>query len=168
METNSSSSLPAKAAPNDFNEGLPDPIPETHPRDLGSSGIFYDIEPDFDIPDIQTRAIELTIQGHNDSQVAQLLRINRRTLWTWKNQNPTYQQALSSARTHAHAGIIDRYRNLFLSRRGHHRPTPRAPQRRQTPTRRPRPPKHGRLLQTPATHPSRPQTPKLFPSPGTL
>jgi hypothetical protein len=124
MDTNSSSSsLAAQPAPDYINEDFPDPIPETHPLgdpelrrggDLGSSEIFYDLEPDYDITDIQTRAIELTIQGHNDTQVAQLLRINRRTLWTWKTQNPTYQQALSSARTQAHAGIIDRYRNLLL------------------------------------------------------
>jgi hypothetical protein len=115
MDTNQSSpSLAPQAASNSINEEYPDPIPETHPRDLGSSEIFYDIEPDFDITDIQTRAIELTILGHNDSQVAQLLRINRRTLWTWKTQNPNYQRALSSARIQAHAGIIDRYRHLLL------------------------------------------------------
>jgi hypothetical protein len=114
MNQPSSSSLAPQPAPDDINEEYPDPIPETHPGDLRSSEIVCDLEPDFDIPDIQTRAIELTIQGHTDTQIAHFLRINRRTLWKWKTQNPTYQQALSSARTQAHAGVIDRYRNLLL------------------------------------------------------
>jgi hypothetical protein len=77
MDTNQSSpSLAPQAASNSINEEYPDPIPETHPLvdpelrrggDLRSSEIFYDIEPDFDIPELQTRTIELTIQGHADT-----------------------------------------------------------------------------------------------------
>jgi DNA-binding CsgD family transcriptional regulator len=116
MDTNraSSSSLAPQPAPNDINEKNPDPIPETHPRNAQPFETFCSLESDYDITDIQTRAIELTIQGHTDTRIAELLRITRKTVSKWKTHNSNYQQALNAARIQAHAGIIDRYRNLLL------------------------------------------------------
>ncbi len=69
MNTNPTSISSTPSAPDYINEEFPDP----HPRDLGSSEIFCDLESDFKIPDIQARAIELTNLGHTDTQIAQLI-----------------------------------------------------------------------------------------------
>jgi hypothetical protein len=109
MDTDPSSSTP----PNNDDE-YPDPIPETPPGGVGPSEAQWDLNSFYGLTDIQVRAIELTVQGHPDTQIAQILSINRKTLWKWKNLNEEYKIALNTARTQAHAGVVDRYRTLLM------------------------------------------------------
>ena len=71
-----------------------------------------EIGPASNLSDIQLRAIELTIQGHSDSQTARILSINRRTIWHWKTHNQDYRQTLAEARTHVHDCATDRCQNI--------------------------------------------------------
>jgi hypothetical protein len=79
-----------------------------------------EVERNWDIPtaanlsDIQLRAIELIIQGYNDTQAAQILSINRRTLWHWRNFDENYRDALTEARHQFHATVTDRYESLIF------------------------------------------------------
>jgi len=106
---------PSSTPPN--NDEYPDPIPETPPGGVGPSEAFWGPEsyPEsfYELTDLQTRAIELTVQGCPDTQVSQILSINRKTLWKWKNLNEEYKRALNAARAQAHANVVDRYRNLL-------------------------------------------------------
>jgi len=60
------------------------------------------------------RAIELTVQGLGDVQIAQMLSINRKTLWRWKTFDENYRQVLAEARSQAHAYATDRYQMLLI------------------------------------------------------
>jgi transposase-like protein len=99
--------------PNDDNEEYPDPIPETPRGEVGPSEAFWGPESVYELTDLQTRAIELTVQGCSDTQISQILSINRKTLWKWKNLHEEYKRALNAARAEAHANVVDRYRNLL-------------------------------------------------------
>jgi hypothetical protein len=48
---------------------------------VGPSETQWDLDSFYGLTDIQVRAIELTVQGHPDTQIAQVLSINRKTLW---------------------------------------------------------------------------------------
>ena len=103
---------PSSTPPN--NDEYPDPIPETPPGGVGPSEAEWDFESFYSqLTDIQVRAIELTVQGCPDTQISQILSINRKTLWKWKNLNEEYKRALNAARAQAHANVVDRYRNLL-------------------------------------------------------
>ncbi|MGD0464309.1 MAG: hypothetical protein ABSB74_17640 [Tepidisphaeraceae bacterium] len=84
------------------------------PPEMGYSEIGCDILPAYDLTDVQFRAIELTVQGLGDVQIAQMLAINRRTLWHWKSFNDEYRRALTDARIQVHSAVSDRYRTLLL------------------------------------------------------
>ncbi|HEY1921775.1 MAG TPA: helix-turn-helix domain-containing protein [Tepidisphaeraceae bacterium] len=64
------------------------------------------------ITDIQFRAIELAIQGHRDTQIAQMLGLDRKTIWNWKTHDENYRDALTRARTHLHSTTVDRCQNI--------------------------------------------------------
>jgi Putative ATPase subunit of terminase (gpP-like) len=100
--------------PNDDNEEYPDPIPEAPRGEVGPSEAEWDFESLYNLTDIQVRAIELTVQGLADTQIAQMLSVNRKTLWKWKNLNDDYKAALANARSQVHATVVDRYRALLL------------------------------------------------------
>ena len=60
------------------------------------------------------QAIDLTIQGFNDLEIADILSINRKTLWRWKTDDAEYSRALTDTRREIHASIADRYRSLLM------------------------------------------------------
>src|ERR1700722_18021681 len=91
---------------------LPDEIPNTPHENMGTSDTFWENMLPLDLSDIQFRAIELTIQGLRDTQIAQTLGINRKTLWQWKTQHDDYCQALTIARTQLLATTGDRCQNI--------------------------------------------------------
>jgi len=64
------------------------------------------------LSDLQLRAIELTVQGHNDSRTARILSINRRTIWDWKTHNDDYRRVLAEARIYVHASATDRCQSI--------------------------------------------------------
>jgi hypothetical protein len=67
-----------------------------------------------DLTDIQIRAIELAIQGLNDSQIAETLSISRKTIWRWKTFDENYRQVLTECRAQAHGYATDRYQVLLI------------------------------------------------------
>jgi hypothetical protein len=68
-----------------------------------------------ELTEIQLRAVELTMQGHSDAQIARMLNIERRTLWRWKTLDPDYRRVLGNARIQLYAAATDRYQ-ILLSR----------------------------------------------------
>src|SRR6202034_4168449 len=60
----------------------------------------------FNLTDIQLLAIEHTLRGARDSQTAEMLDINRKTLWNWKTFNEDYRRALAEGRAAIHAAVI--------------------------------------------------------------
>jgi hypothetical protein len=66
------------------------------------------------LTDQQRRAIDFTIQGMDDTQIAHILGINRSTLWRWKTHDPDYRIALTNARDQIRSIAVDRYQNLLL------------------------------------------------------
>jgi len=66
-----------------------------------------DLLQNVDLDEIRFRAIELTIQGLSDTQIAERLMINRRTLWRWKTHDEDYRWALAEARTQAYSTVAD-------------------------------------------------------------
>ncbi len=82
------------------------------------SETFYDISDELGITDIQMRAIELTVRGIPDTQIARLLSIERRTLWRWKTFDEHYQYALQQTRHEISTMATDRYQNLLLRATG--------------------------------------------------
>jgi DNA-binding CsgD family transcriptional regulator len=83
-----------------------------HIENVGDSERKCDIDPSPNLSDIQLRAIELTVQGHTDSETARILSINRRTIWHWKTHNDDYRQALAEARIYVHDSATDRCRSI--------------------------------------------------------
>ncbi len=94
----------------------PDPDPSSIPPSpsTGHSEAEWDNLPDYNLTDIQFRAIELTVQGFGDAQIAENLSINRKTLWRWKTFDDDYRSALHDARSQVFSGVTDRYRTLLL------------------------------------------------------
>lgn len=66
------------------------------------------------LTNIQFKAIELAVQGFNDTEIATILSIDRKTLWNWRNHNDDYLQALTDARTALHSSLIDHYQNILV------------------------------------------------------
>jgi len=66
------------------------------------------------LSDLQMRAIEMTVDGLQDTYIADALNINRRTLWRWKKQDLDYQRALADARAYLHNAVTDRYHSTLL------------------------------------------------------
>jgi hypothetical protein len=66
------------------------------------------------LSDIQLRAIDLLLQGYNDTQTAQLLSISPRTLWNWKNRDDDYREHLAEARHQLHATVTDRLESIVF------------------------------------------------------
>jgi hypothetical protein len=62
----------------------------------------------FNLTDLQLLAIEHTLRGVNDSRIAEMLDISRKTLWNWKTFNEHYRRALAEGRAAVHASVIDR------------------------------------------------------------
>jgi transposase-like protein len=83
--------------------------PNTPPGDE----TFWDICKDWGLDDRQIQAIELTVGGLSETQVAQQLGINRRTLWRWRTYNADYRAALLDARMHAFSTIGDAYQGIL-------------------------------------------------------
>ena len=82
-------------------------MPENFPQESGISGhsrAFSGADlPDFDpgdsLSNAQVRAIQLALDGHRWGRIAQLLHIDPKTLWRWRNENPDFQSTLTDART---------------------------------------------------------------------
>jgi len=85
---------------------------------MGHSAADWDLCDELNVTDIQMRAIELTVQGLGDVQIAQILSITRKTLWRWKTFDENYRQVLTEARSQAHAFATDRYQALLLRATG--------------------------------------------------
>jgi hypothetical protein len=80
---------------------------------LGHSGDDWDFSEISELTERRLRSIELTMQGHSDSQIAQRLQINRKTLWRWKTLDPDYRRILSNARIQLYSAATDRYQVLL-------------------------------------------------------
>jgi hypothetical protein len=104
----------------DFQSQFPSPdpafeiYPDPNPVDSRHSQTYSDTTAAQNLSDLQLRAIELIIQGHNDTQTARILSINPKTLWRWKNLDEDYRQALAEARHQFHATVTDRYENIVF------------------------------------------------------
>jgi hypothetical protein len=61
----------------------------------------------FNLTDLQLSAIDHTLRGVNDSRIAEILDIDRKTLWNWKTFNEDYRRALAEGRAALHAAVID-------------------------------------------------------------
>jgi hypothetical protein len=82
---------------------------------MGNSGESWEsLSPPYELTPLQFRAIEYTIQGMRDTQVAELLSIDRKTLWNWKTHDPEFIRALQDARTQVFSVVADRYRAILL------------------------------------------------------
>jgi hypothetical protein len=73
-----------------------------------------DPENSLGLTDLQQRAIQLTVLGHSDVKMAELLGVGRTTLWRWKTLDDNYRKALVEARRQAHALAGDRVQVLLL------------------------------------------------------
>jgi hypothetical protein len=62
----------------------------------------------FNLSDVQLLAIEHTLRGVRDSRIAEILDIDRKTLWNWKTFNEDYRRALAEGRAALHAAVTDR------------------------------------------------------------
>ena len=55
------------------------------------------------------------MQRHSDTQIAEMLSIDRKTLWRWKRLNDEYRYVLASAASlQVHAAAGDRCQNLLF------------------------------------------------------
>jgi DNA-binding CsgD family transcriptional regulator len=104
--------MSAASTPNssDFQPNTPEQTEEM--QHFATDCNVYPPPPQLD--DTQRRAIDLTVQGLDDSQIARILAINRSTLWRWKTHDRNYRIALADARKQAFAGASDRYQHLLL------------------------------------------------------
>jgi DNA-binding XRE family transcriptional regulator len=105
MTTHSNSESP-------FELAISDEDPQAQSENSGHSGTFCDTAGTFGLTDVQFRAIELTIQGQRDIQIAQTLGLNRKTIWRWKTENENYRQALTLAREYLHSTTTDRCQTI--------------------------------------------------------
>jgi hypothetical protein len=80
---------------------------------MGHSGDEWDFSEIDDLTERQLRAIELTMQGHHDIQIAQMLNIDRKTLWRWKTLDDDYRRVLANARIQLYSAATDRYQILL-------------------------------------------------------
>jgi hypothetical protein len=85
---------------------------QTFPDISNSSQTFWEATHTFDLSDAQFRAIDLTVQGLRDTQIAQALSLNPKTLWRWKTENDTYRRALIIAREQVHGSTTDRCQHI--------------------------------------------------------
>jgi DNA-binding CsgD family transcriptional regulator len=92
---------------------LPDVDTPPPGGDLGNYGKNWETPTEFQLSDLQLRAIELTLQGHSDTRVAQALAISRRTLWNWKTLDDEYRQVLTDTRAQNFGSATDRYQHLL-------------------------------------------------------
>jgi hypothetical protein len=96
------------------------PCPEQAPRVEGPPRVgnfeesWESLSPPYELTPLQFQAIDFTIQGMRDTQIAGLLSIDRKTLWNWKTHDPEYARALQDARMQVFSGIADRYRTLLM------------------------------------------------------
>jgi hypothetical protein len=108
-------------------KSLPSPqqaaeMPHILPPPVGHSGALCvvdrpQVSPDELYPegvnDLQMHAIELTIRGYRDSEIAESLLIDRKTLWRCKTQDAAYRRTLANTRAEVHANANDRYQPLL-------------------------------------------------------
>jgi hypothetical protein len=80
---------------------------------VGHSGDDWDFSQISELTERQLRAIELTLEGLSDAQIAQRLSINRKTLWRWKTLDEDYRRILANARVQTYAAATDRYHTLL-------------------------------------------------------
>jgi hypothetical protein len=90
------------------------PESEENSHKTGDFERTWENAPTNNLSDIQIRAIELSVQGYTDTQTAQFLSINRRTLYEWKTHNEEYRETLAEARQQMHASVTDRYENIVF------------------------------------------------------
>jgi hypothetical protein len=64
---------------------------------------------------IQLRAIELSVEGFSNVQIAKELDITPKTLWRWKSFNENFRQVLDETRSQRYAAATDRYQSLLIS-----------------------------------------------------
>ncbi|HEV8291672.1 MAG TPA: hypothetical protein VGP94_07095 [Tepidisphaeraceae bacterium] len=68
-----------------------------------------------DLSDQQIHAIQLTLDGYTDGSIARIVKINRSTLWRWKNFHPLFKAELSRRRHEAWSAAGDRFRRILFS-----------------------------------------------------
>ncbi len=104
-----------KSEISDIDSHLPAPLPPSSlDRPISSlpqkSEKFWEsvgTDRSFNLTELQQLAIEHTLRGVNDSRIAEILGITRRTLWNWKTFNEDYRRALAEGRAALHAAVIN-------------------------------------------------------------
>jgi Homeodomain-like domain len=99
--------------PHDYSQ--PEEGEEISRSNPGNFRASSDIAPIANLSNVQSRAIELALQGLRDSQIAKALALSPKTLWRWKTQNDDYRQALADARIQLHQAATDRCQTYALS-----------------------------------------------------
>ncbi len=94
--TNFKSQIPAT------NPSLPAPPPKNGEL-LGNQGNPRS----FNLSCLQMQAIEHSLRGVRDSRIAEILGIDRKTLWNWKTFNEDYRRALAEGSAAIHAALIE-------------------------------------------------------------
>jgi hypothetical protein len=104
--------------PDDLIPSPPDPEkcpPSDRPEPAHSDAdADWAFQPPCNLTETQLRAIELTVVGHSDTQIAEMVCVDRKTLWRWKMLNDEYRYVLASARAQLHAAGSDRCQNLLF------------------------------------------------------
>ncbi len=97
----------------------PQPSSEATPGgEMGHSETHRDIAGAETISERQLQAIELTMLGYSDVHIAETLRINRRTLFRWRNLDDDFRRVLNNARIQMYASAADRYQTLLARATG--------------------------------------------------
>ena len=86
-------------------------VPEPSP-DSPQLGHPITSQPHTDLSEPQLQALDLLIQGHSDTRIAQSLTIDRRTLYRWRHQ-PAFAQALADQRHQLRQSAADRLHTLL-------------------------------------------------------
>ncbi len=98
---------PPQSEISNFKSEIPSPPSTLSPK----SGKFWENVSNlrsFKLTELQLLALDHTLRGVNDSRIAEILGITRRTLWNWKTFNEDYRRALAEGRAALHAAVVDR------------------------------------------------------------
>jgi hypothetical protein len=74
---------------------------------MAKNGEICGIKESFNLSPLQLDAIRHTLLGTHQGRIAEILGIDRKTLWNWKKFNSDYRRALAVAREMLHDQVAD-------------------------------------------------------------